>query len=394
MSTKCKPPHDPEPQTGCHHVSRPWRFLPRARQTLRVARNLLSLILFMLLPLGARAGATAVPIFLPPNEDPLAWETVLDVAGLEIGRPGEGPYIVVTDIGASWILLVRARDGTIQRVETSPPRQDEDREELAFLAASLLEPAKPPAAGPHPSPAPGPPAAPTRTPTSQRPTAAQPTAVASGTGTETEGEAEAASAEPAEPPRPATDGPPTTMAPRWTFGVATQHVAGGTLGSAMLAGIEASWRPSLAASIQADRSWSKLQDGPGDLRSTSLRAGLAWRGRGGDDFGLATGPGIRWQRFDAPAVPPARAATPHWGMWGEVGLFAVGGFAISANAHADVRLRPIQLFRTTGTIRVHPLSWTLGLRIAPEIRVIGSPIRTHVSTAGSLSLGDPPAEEP
>ncbi len=102
----------------------------------------------------------AVPLELPEGEEPSGWQAPAELAGFELGPSGEGPWARVEADGDSWSLLVEDRSGALRRVEVEVARTSAQREELAFLASSLLTPLPvvelEPATKPIPRPAPRP----------------------------------------------------------------------------------------------------------------------------------------------------------------------------------------------------------------------------------------------
>ncbi len=93
----------------------------------------------MLLLLLAAAQA-AVPVRLPAQERVADWQEALTIAGLAVGVPGEGPWVDVTGGATSWTVRVRDLDGIVHVTPVAPPKTEQDREDLAMLAASLLQP--------------------------------------------------------------------------------------------------------------------------------------------------------------------------------------------------------------------------------------------------------------
>ena len=99
----------------------------------------------------------AVPLEIPAGEDPLLWQEPAALAGLELGPAGEGPWVRIEG-GASWTLVVEDRSGALRRLDVEPADEASEREELVFLASSLLTPLPrvEPAPAPRPTPAPEP----------------------------------------------------------------------------------------------------------------------------------------------------------------------------------------------------------------------------------------------
>ena len=88
--------------------------------------------------LAAWAG---VPVTLPRGQDSADWQEALMLAGLESGPPAEGPWVIVMETeSGEWWLVVRRQDTSVDRVRIEPPHRQADREEIAFLASSLLMP--------------------------------------------------------------------------------------------------------------------------------------------------------------------------------------------------------------------------------------------------------------
>jgi hypothetical protein len=95
----------------------------------------------MLLFAGFATLATAaVPIELPAGEDVHAWEDALEIGGLVPATAGSGAAVRVQDHGASWTLVVRDQVGAVRTVDVAEPRSAESREEVVWLAVSLLRP--------------------------------------------------------------------------------------------------------------------------------------------------------------------------------------------------------------------------------------------------------------
>lgn len=86
------------------------------------------------------------------------WADPLALAGLSVGAPGAGPYVEIVAAGSGWIVRVRDRAGEMHEAPVAPALTPQQREDVAFLAASLLEPMGVPVEA-RPAPPP-PPAAP------------------------------------------------------------------------------------------------------------------------------------------------------------------------------------------------------------------------------------------
>ncbi|MFH1467195.1 MAG: hypothetical protein ABIO70_22615, partial [Pseudomonadota bacterium] len=98
-----------------------------------------ALLCWLLLP----PPALAVPVSLPPGEDPTVWGAVLERAGLGLAAP-EGAGVRLEVAGDGWSLWVRDTTGVERRVQVPVPTDEAAREDLAWLAASLLRPLRAP----------------------------------------------------------------------------------------------------------------------------------------------------------------------------------------------------------------------------------------------------------
>ena len=107
----------------------------------------------MLMGLLMAVAFAAVPVTLPRGQNPSDWREPLMLAELELGEPGEGPWVMLASAESGpWWLVVRRADGSVERVSVQEPRTATDREDLAFLAASLLQPVAPVRVAPPPAP--------------------------------------------------------------------------------------------------------------------------------------------------------------------------------------------------------------------------------------------------
>lgn len=99
---------------------------------------------------------------LPPGEDPSQWLKPLSLAGLAPGGPGGGAWVELRDEGSRWRLRVQDSAGLVRETTVAEPGSPQAREDVAWLAASLLKPAStssrtlPVAPGLPPPPAPPP----------------------------------------------------------------------------------------------------------------------------------------------------------------------------------------------------------------------------------------------
>jgi hypothetical protein len=97
----------------------------------------------------------AVPVQLPPDESAGDWAEPLALAGLAPGSSGTGPAVVVVAVGEDWQLRVRDRGGVAHVVTVPRPHTAAAREDIAWLASSLVDAVEVPSA-PDPAPAPAP----------------------------------------------------------------------------------------------------------------------------------------------------------------------------------------------------------------------------------------------
>lgn len=82
-----------------------------------------------------------VPVELPADEDEVAWEGALAMGGLAVGTPVGGEWVRLRPIDGGWLLQVQDRSGELHEVTIAPPRNEQDREDIVWLAVSLLHPA-------------------------------------------------------------------------------------------------------------------------------------------------------------------------------------------------------------------------------------------------------------
>jgi hypothetical protein len=104
------------------------------------------------------AAFAGTPVLLPPTERPEVWAAALALAGLEPGLPGEGPWVAIVPNGARWRVRLADLSGAIRELDVDVATTAAEREELAWLLASLLRPMAPvkPAPTPVEPPAPKP----------------------------------------------------------------------------------------------------------------------------------------------------------------------------------------------------------------------------------------------
>ncbi len=98
-------------------------------------RRALVLLGLLLLPLVARA---AVPLALPPREAAEAWLPAARLGGFTLAPSSGGVRAELLDEGATWRLRVHATDGELREARVPAPRSAADREDIVWLAASLV----------------------------------------------------------------------------------------------------------------------------------------------------------------------------------------------------------------------------------------------------------------
>ena len=123
-------------------------------------------ILWLALGLSVRAWA-GVPLALPPGENPRDWADAASLANLSLVSADTGTGVRILAQGTTWVVEARAADGSVQRATVAAPTTAAAREDLVWLAASLLKPVVRPAPAPivpvvvpKPTPRPAPPAPP------------------------------------------------------------------------------------------------------------------------------------------------------------------------------------------------------------------------------------------
>jgi hypothetical protein len=83
---------------------------------------------------------SGVPVVLPSGEAASAWEEPLRLAGLDAAASGTGAYVrIVGGEGMTWIVEAHDGAGYIRSAVVGAPRTDEEREDVVFLARSLVE---------------------------------------------------------------------------------------------------------------------------------------------------------------------------------------------------------------------------------------------------------------
>ncbi len=119
------------------------------------------------------------PFRLPGTEPVEVWQAPLRLAGFTAG-PGDDPdgaWAAIEVSGTRWVLVVHDRAGVRREASVAIPSSARQREELVWLAQSLLDPGEPPFAAVGPAPTapraapatPGASSAPPRRPTPRSP---------------------------------------------------------------------------------------------------------------------------------------------------------------------------------------------------------------------------------
>jgi len=80
------------------------------------------------------------PLEIPEAEEAESWVNAAALAGLELGHADGGPSVSLEVRAGAWLMIVRDTQGITREVAVSPPGDHAAREELLFLAASLLHP--------------------------------------------------------------------------------------------------------------------------------------------------------------------------------------------------------------------------------------------------------------
>lgn len=166
--------------------------------------------------------AAGVPLVLPPSEDPADWATIARIAGFELSTTLAGPGAQLTRGSNGWVLVVRDSRGVRHETPVEAPSDATDREDLVWLATSLLDPLGDAGASAPVTPKPAAPAASptvvsTPTPAASKPSSAPSkpsstasrTPPASSTASRTPPPSSTASTAPTPPTTPPASTPPT-----------------------------------------------------------------------------------------------------------------------------------------------------------------------------------------
>lgn len=313
-------------------------------------------MVFLHVVLAAALGAPLAPVSLPSGEPRSDWARALSLVELEVGEAHDGAAVWLRP-GVRWTIRVRDDAGQIRELDVATPRTQEDRERVAFLAASLLQPMVEvplPALAPEPALRRRRPARPTR-----------------------DGLVVA--------PVPLAPLPPPTV---WRPGVARPWVpAGRTWGSeprspgawwgalGLAVSVRAGVRPAggLAAWIgwRGPEPWeavggvtvglpARLAPVAEARTMQSVRGWLAGRITRGA-WSVDAGPGVSWRRFTEGGTPVAQP----WIVDGHVGLgrwIDVGPLTVRIRAELTVDVVPVDLVVVDGSRRrLSPLGGGLGV---------------------------------
>ncbi len=131
-------------------------------QTHAGPRRSLGAVVLLLGGLAATQARGALPLELPPGEDPEAWQGAVEVArqlipDLELGSAIGGPGVRVVVKGERWALDIHTRAGQRQLMVVPAPEGDEGRVELLLVCAEVIGSLPPVAESALPSPEPEPP---------------------------------------------------------------------------------------------------------------------------------------------------------------------------------------------------------------------------------------------
>jgi hypothetical protein len=82
----------------------------------------------------------ATPARLPPGESPAAWAQAFALAELTPGVPGTGAWVDFVAGSSGWTVRVRDRSGQIREASVPAPKSSREREEIALIVVTLLQP--------------------------------------------------------------------------------------------------------------------------------------------------------------------------------------------------------------------------------------------------------------
>lgn len=81
-----------------------------------------------------------VPVTLPASEKVADWAEAFAVANLVPGPPVGAPWVVMSIRSGGWLIKVKDRRGDEREASVPTPRNPQDREDIALLIVSLLQP--------------------------------------------------------------------------------------------------------------------------------------------------------------------------------------------------------------------------------------------------------------
>ena len=112
--------------------------------TLESVRRLLPLVLVsaaLVLRAGGAWAAGRPELVLPATEDPANWADAVGLGGFDIGSRAVVPRVDVTVDAVGWHLKATDAAGHVRDATVPPPKDAQGREDMVWLARSLLTPA-------------------------------------------------------------------------------------------------------------------------------------------------------------------------------------------------------------------------------------------------------------
>lgn len=252
----------------------------------------------LLLALGAGSAEAAVPVQLPPGEDPQRWAALFATHDLEAGQATPGAaWVQLEDKGAHWDMHVRDPQGVVHQENVAEPATEEERAAIVWLARTHLD-GKPPEVEGAPVPA--------KVVTVERPPS--PVWMEAGGGVGLRGDAGAG---------------------------ADLHVAGGTtLAERVRVGLAVDLRPATAL------------DDVGDLRGvgrSEATVGAAWSPTGRFAPGVGASAGVALHSFLQAGATVRNVPTPVVGADLSLAIAVVGPLRVVPYVSGRYGLRPIVL---------------------------------------------------
>lgn len=318
----------------------------------------------------ALAVAAAAPLVaLPPGESEERWRRALALVDLSVGAPAESSVWIEAAAGR-WTVRVRDAAGDERSMTVDRPATQREREQVAFLASSLLEPVVDVPLPPAPTPV-----EPRRRRARPRPESAPlPEPVTP------------------EPVRPLP--PPTAWRPpaepwvpggrSWGAIVRQRPVAWGAAGLEITG--RAGGRPMVGASVSGGLPvvgpWHavggvfagapSLLQPVDEARTVQMVRG--WASVMGAAGRISAGPavGVSWRRFAEPEGPVLAAWLPDLGLDGMLTV-PVGPAAVRVRAHIGWDLVPVDLIvGDASPQRQAPLGWGLGVTFGTRRTALAS----------------------